>query len=85
MSQSLPNIAHFSSFNNNRGIDSNLYIDLMFNGFTLRLGSKYEYLEWHANNLYFSRRLMNGYIGTVVDLHLFGGTQSRNQDSISYF
>ncbi len=84
MSSTLRHVVHFSSFNNKRGLDSNLMIDLMFNGFTLRLGGKYEYLEWHANNLYFSRRLMNGYIGTVVDLHLFGGTQSRNRSSMSY-
>ena len=81
----LDKVTHFASFHNRAGVDGNFSIDLMFTGFTLRLGSYQQYLQWHANNLYFHKAQLSGYIGMVIDLNLFSGMQSRGKNSINYY
>jgi hypothetical protein len=59
---------HFASFHNRFGIKNNVYIDVEFRKFIIRLTCMQNYQKWNANNLFFKILQYNFGAGFVIDL-----------------
>ncbi len=63
--------ASCSSFHNRLLLQQQLSLDMQFRRSTWRIGVRHEYLQYHANNLSFSREQVALVVGTIFHYHLF--------------